>query len=90
MSNYSISQEEFERIESYLLGKMDSSEVLVFENEMRTNSEILEKVNDLRTRIDAIETVERKRKLDQFHDQLESICGILQTRCWFDYIYGRQ
>ena len=67
--NRDITQEEFERIEQYLLGNMSDSEKEVFETELRANKRLRDATADLLEVINAVEVGEFKNDLEEIHQK---------------------
>ncbi len=67
-----ISQEDFERIEDYLSGKMPEAERRVFEQEINANASLGRKVNEIRIILEEVETDILRQKMDKFHQEIES------------------
>ena len=62
-----ISPEEFEAIECYLDGTMDETELITFEEQMKSDFSLKEKVENQRILLLAIEEQSLKDKLNTFH-----------------------
>lgn len=62
-----ISPEKFERIERFLLGKMETNERHIFESELETNPELRTEMEALSEMIRAIEIGGLKESLDDIH-----------------------
>ena len=71
MNLQDISQEEFEKIEAYLNGKLESNELIEFKAMLENDSDFKTKVEDIKTVLFGIETQELKEQLNIFHDDLE-------------------
>lgn len=65
-----ITQKRFERIETYLLGKMPSGEMDEFESEIKSDPILAKEVNTQRKLILAVEAGEMKNKLQEIHQKL--------------------
>jgi len=70
-----MSQEEFEKIESYLTGQMSEEQLSDFKLEIENNPDLKEKVEDLKTQILAVEEVSLREKLDSIHKDMSKISG---------------
>jgi tetratricopeptide (TPR) repeat protein len=66
-----ISQEEFERIESYLLKSMGEEEKVVFEKELLENKELSDKFQIIESILGGIEEAVFKENLEVFHQELQ-------------------
>jgi predicted Zn-dependent protease len=71
-SNKSISQQEFERIESYILGQMTEEETSVFEAELKQNPELQSNYEDIKFILTEVEISSLKESMDDFHAELLS------------------
>lgn len=62
-----MNEERLDRIDSYVLHKMDDAEVVAFEEEMEADESLANEVRDTEMIVDALAERERKRKsLEQF------------------------
>jgi predicted Zn-dependent protease len=68
-----ISREEFEKLESYVMGTMDSSKIGLFEAELETNAELKNQLQEVRAMIIGIESAVLKDKLNEFHEELNPV-----------------
>ncbi|MEL6252504.1 MAG: hypothetical protein AAFR87_10885 [Bacteroidota bacterium] len=66
-----LSQEAFERIESYLLNQMKESEKAAFEADLREDKILAEQTEGLRTLILSSEIHTLQESMDRFHTDLE-------------------
>ncbi|MBL0355843.1 MAG: hypothetical protein IPP72_02685 [Chitinophagaceae bacterium] len=66
-TNYTISTEEFEIIEQYLLSEINAEERLAFENKMSEDISLASKVNEVKLLLTGIETASLKERLDNYH-----------------------
>jgi tetratricopeptide (TPR) repeat protein len=74
-----ISQEEFEKLESYAMGTMDSSNTDLFEAELETNSELKNQLQEVRALIIGIESAVLKDKLNDFHEELNPVHNLVSS-----------
>lgn len=65
-----ISQEEFERIERYLIGEMPEAERLAFEQEMAADAALRQYVKEIRIILQEVETTNLRQTLDKFHEEI--------------------
>ncbi|MDT0557095.1 hypothetical protein RM697_00460 [Ichthyenterobacterium sp. W332] len=65
-----ISQEEFNTIEQYLLNTMPSGDKEVFERKLTIDNNLKQKLEDVKTLMDGIEIESLKDKLDVFYEDL--------------------
>ncbi|MFB6341678.1 tol-pal system YbgF family protein [Saccharicrinis sp. FJH62] len=68
---HNISQAEFERLESYILNRMDQDEKTKLEAELQHDPVLMEKYTEIRQLMECIEEVEIREKMDQFHEEIE-------------------
>lgn len=62
-----MNEEQLDRIDSYVLNKMDDAEVAAFEEEMKADESLANEVRDTEMIVDALAERERKRQsLEQF------------------------
>lgn len=62
-----MNEEQLDRIDSYVLHKMDDAEVVAFEEEMKADESLANEVRDTEMIVDALAERERKRQsLEQF------------------------
>ncbi len=66
-TNYTISTQEFESIEQYVLGETSAEQRLAFENKIATDKSLSEKVTEVKLLLNAIETVSLKERLNSYH-----------------------
>jgi TolA-binding protein len=66
-----ISQEEFERIEAYIIGKLSSDDLREFELKLKNEPGFKTKVEDIKTVLAGIETQVMKEQLNVFHEDIE-------------------
>jgi tetratricopeptide (TPR) repeat protein len=66
-TNYTISTEEFESIEQYLLGETSTEQRLTFESKMKADISWAAKVNEVKLLLVGIETASLKERLDNYH-----------------------
>ncbi|MEM7185704.1 MAG: hypothetical protein AAF466_03510 [Bacteroidota bacterium] len=69
-SNTHISQEQLERIEQYLEGRMTPDALAAFEAELQSDPTLQEQVEEVRSLILGIESASLQSELDQFHEEL--------------------
>lgn len=69
--NLNISQEEFELIENYLLGNLESSEQQTIEQRIQEESTFKNSVEELRTLILGLESESLKSSMNTFHDEMD-------------------
>lgn len=69
--NYTISTEELESIEQYLLGKCDAEQTKNFETKFETDPLWASKVNEVKLLLLGIESTALKERLDVYHTQLK-------------------
>lgn len=67
-----ISQEEFERIEAYILNKMPAVERKRFEAGLKADSEMNKKFLEMKDILDGIEETALRNKLQQYHEELQN------------------
>lgn len=67
-----ISQQEFERIESYLLGLMTEEEKVPFESELEKNQIFRNQYEDIKVLLQEVELASLKESMDGFHSELKS------------------
>ncbi|EOZ96058.1 hypothetical protein A33Q_2651 [Indibacter alkaliphilus LW1] len=67
-----ISQEEFERIEQYILGSMSASEADLFREELEQSEDLRKKHVEVKALISAVEEGALRNSLDKFHQDMES------------------
>jgi tetratricopeptide (TPR) repeat protein len=65
-----ISQEEFERIERYLIGEMPEAERLAFEQEMAADGSLRQYVKEIKIILEEVETTNLRHTLDRFHEEI--------------------
>ncbi len=70
MKKHNQSQEEFERIERYLTGRMDDNEKPDFEASLKTDPRLRKQTEEVRALLHAIEEKKLREKLDDFHEEL--------------------
>ncbi|NOX86531.1 MAG: tetratricopeptide repeat protein [Chlorobi bacterium] len=70
MKKHNQSQNEFERIERYLTGRMDNKEKLDFEASLKTDPLLSKQTEEVRALLHAIEEKKLREKLDDFHEEL--------------------
>lgn len=69
-ANNNISQQEFERIDAFIMGTMTASERKVFNKELETNQKLRAELEVQRKMILAVEAVEMKNQLNIIHHKL--------------------
>ncbi|MFN3997528.1 tetratricopeptide repeat protein [Algoriphagus sp.] len=69
--NY-IPQEEFERIEEYILGNVSPEEIDAFESEMKKNADLRQKYLEVKKIISGIEEVALRNNLEIFHQEIDT------------------
>lgn len=67
-----ISQQEFERIESYILGLMTDEEKKSFEGELNLDPKLRANVKDIKVLLQEVERVSLKESLDEYHSELKA------------------
>lgn len=67
-----ISQQEFERIESYILGLMTDEEKKSFEGELNLDPKLRANVKDIKALLQEVERASLKESLDEYHSELKS------------------
>lgn len=67
-----MSEAEFEKIEQYILGKMDIEAQKAFEIELSNNQQLQDEVEEVRLQIQAIEEASFKDELDQIHASMSA------------------
>ena len=67
-----MKQNEFERIEAYLLGEMTAEEQIIFEQELEQNPTLKTETEELKTLIESVETSSIKELLNDFHKEIEN------------------
>lgn len=70
-TNYTISTEEFESIEQYLLDNADAEQRLAFEQKMQTDESWSNKVGEVKLLLAGIETASLKERLDSYHKNIK-------------------
>lgn len=66
-TNYTISAEEFESIEQYVLGETSAEQRIAFENNIATNESLAAKVTEVKLLLTGIETASLKERLNSYH-----------------------
>lgn len=66
-----ISQEEFDRIEQFILGNMYTEEADAFKEELRQNPTLREKYSEVEALINAVEEGALRSSLKEFHEEME-------------------
>ncbi len=74
-----ISQEEFERIEQYILGNLSAHEALAFEHEMDHNELLRQNFEEVKAFIIGIEEGALRYSLDTFHKEMEVLGADVQS-----------
>jgi len=72
MKKQNQSQEEFERIESYLTGSMNREEQSVFEESLKADEPLRQQVKEVRVLLLAVEEKVLRNKLDEFHEEISN------------------
>ncbi|MCH6233788.1 tetratricopeptide repeat protein [Cognataquiflexum rubidum] len=67
-----ISQQEFERIESYILGLMTDEEKKSFEEELNLDPKLRANVKDIKVLLQEVERASLKESLDEYHSELKA------------------
>lgn len=67
-----ISQEEFDRIEQFILGNMYTEEADAFKEELRQNPTLREKYSEVEALIHAVEEGALRNSLKMYHEEMES------------------
>lgn len=67
-----ISQQEFERIESYILGLMTDEEKKSFEAELNLDPKLRANVKDLKVLLQDVERASLKESMDEYHAELKA------------------
>ncbi|SHN33910.1 hypothetical protein SAMN04488057_12215 [Cyclobacterium lianum] len=65
----SISQEEFEKIERYLLNSMGKAEQIAFERELEKDKDLTKKVGAVKTMLHGIEEIAFREELNDLHQE---------------------
>jgi tetratricopeptide (TPR) repeat protein len=68
----SISQQEFERIESYILGLMTKEEIISFESELANDPKLRNSYEDIKVLLQEVELSSLKESMEEFHADLKS------------------
>ncbi|MCS4435755.1 tetratricopeptide repeat protein [Aquiflexum gelatinilyticum] len=71
-SNNLYSQQEFERIESYILGLMTEEEKLSFESELKIDQNLKTRYEDIKVLLQEVELASLKDSMEVFHAELKS------------------
>lgn len=74
-----ISQEEFEHIEKYLNGSLETSDLQKFEHRLENDVNFNTKVEKLKATLIGIETQALKEQLDVFHEEINEKSTLLET-----------
>lgn len=72
-----ISQQEFERIESYILGLMTDAEKQSFESEMNIDQNLRSRYEDIKVLLQEVELASLKDSMEEFHSDLKSSTPVL-------------
>ncbi len=70
-TNYTISTEELESIEQYLLNTPDNEQRNVFEKKMQTEPALAKKVTEVKLLLAGIETASLKERLNHYHANIK-------------------
>lgn len=70
-TNYTISTEELESIERYLLGETSAEERLAFENKLQEDGAWAAKVDEVKLLMLGIEKAELKERLHEYHNDIK-------------------
>lgn len=76
-SNSLYSQQEFEKIESYILGLMTEEEKLSFESELKIDQNLRTKYEDIKILLQEVEISVLKESMDEFHADMKSSIPIV-------------
>lgn len=78
----SISQEEFEKIESYLLKSMSNSQQKIFEKELSENKALSAKFHTVKSMVNGIEEIAFRENLEGIHQEWEANASESQKKSW--------
>lgn len=70
-TDYNINQEDFQRIEQYVLGNMPKDKLSAFEERLKNDDLFKKQVEEQKLLINAIEKQSLKNKLDDFHKGID-------------------
>lgn len=70
-TNYTISTDELESIEQYLLDKTDREQHIAFEQRMQTDNSWAYKVSEVKLLLAGIETASLKERLNGYHENIK-------------------
>lgn len=79
MDLQNTSQEEFENIENYLNGSLESSELQDFEYKLKNDTDFKSKVEDIEMTLLGIETQALKEQLNVFHEDISTTTNLDET-----------
>jgi tetratricopeptide (TPR) repeat protein len=71
-SNSLYPQQEFEKIESYILGLMTEEEKLSFESELKIDQNLRARYEDIKVLLQEVELASMKDSMEEFHSELKS------------------
>jgi tetratricopeptide (TPR) repeat protein len=78
-SNYNITQEQLEQIESYFNDSLTDEKRIQFENRMKNDPQFELMVNDMRELLLGIESASLRDQLDDFHDDMVPVHSLNST-----------
>jgi len=70
-TNYTISTEEFESIEQYVLGETSAEQRLAFDNKIATDKSLAAKVTEVKLLLAGIDTASLKERLNSYHNNIK-------------------
>ena len=88
-SNNLYSQQEFERIEGYILGLMTDAEKQSFESELEIDQNLRARYEDIKVLLQEVELASLKDSMEVFHAELKSSTPVvpINSKKPFTYPY---